>query len=169
MDWTIRTAQPADAGELPAIELSAGRRFLAIPELGFLADADDMPAETHQRYIAQGTEWVAVNATGEIVGFLAAEIFGRDLHVWELAVRADSQNQGIGSGLIETATAFACEQGLASLTLTTFANVVWNAPWYERLGFVVTLTDERLTTIVQAETERGLPDRCAMRMKLDPS
>jgi ribosomal protein S18 acetylase RimI-like enzyme len=168
MDWTIRNAQLADAGQLPAIEYSAGRRFLAIPELAFVADLDDMAAETHQHFIAQGTEWVALNSTQEIVGFLAAEIVGRDLHVRELAVRADSQNQGVGSGLIEIATRFACERGLDSLTLTTFANVPWNAPWYERLGFVVTLTDERLATIVQTETERGLPDRCAMRMKLDP-
>ena len=126
-----------------------------------------MSAETHQCHIAQGTEWVALNAAREIVGFLAAEIFGRDLHIWELAVRAESQNQGIGTGLIERAAAFARERGLDSLTLTTFANVIWNAPWYERLGFVVTLTDERLAAIMQAETERGLPDRCAMRMKLD--
>ena len=153
---------------MPAIEFSAGRRFLTIPELAFLADADDMPVETHERYIAKGTEWVALNAAQEIVGFLAAEIVGRDLHVCELAVRADSQNRGIGSGLIETATEFACERGLDSLTLTTFANVLWNAPWYERLGFVVTLTDERLAAIVQSETERGLPDRCAMCMKLEP-
>jgi ribosomal protein S18 acetylase RimI-like enzyme len=168
MDWTIRNAQPADAGRLPGIEYSAGRRFLTIPELAFVADLDDMAAERHQHYIAQGTEWVALDATQEIVGFLAAEMVGRDLHVWELAVRADSQNQGVGSRLIETATRFACERGLDSLTLTTFANVLWNAPWYERLGFVVTLSDERLATIVQTETERGLPDRCAMRKKLDP-
>jgi ribosomal protein S18 acetylase RimI-like enzyme len=168
MDWTIRNAQLADAGQLPAIEYSAGRRFLAIPELAFVADLDDMAAETHQHYIAQGTEWVALNATQEIVGFLAAQIVGRDLHVWELAVRADSQNRGVGSGLIEMAIRFACERGLDSLTLTTFANVPWNAPWYQRLGFVVTPTDDRLATIVQTETERGLHDRCAMRMKLDP-
>jgi ribosomal protein S18 acetylase RimI-like enzyme len=168
MNWTIRNAERADAGQLPAIEYSAGRRFLAIPGLAFVADADDMPAEAHRRYIALGTEWVALNVSQEIVGFLAAEIVGRDLHIWELAVRADSQNQGIGSRLIETATAFARERNLDSLTLTTFANVIWNAPWYERLGFVATLGDERLTAIVQTETERGLPDRCAMRKNLDP-
>jgi ribosomal protein S18 acetylase RimI-like enzyme len=167
MSWTIRVAEPGDAVALPAIEFSAGLRFRTIPELAFLADGDDMPVEAHRRYIDQQSEWVAVTGTHEIVGFLAAEVVERDLHIWELAVHAGAQNRGIGRRLIEAATAFACERGLESLTLTTFANVPWNAPWYARLGFAVTREDERVATIVRSETERGLPDRCGMRKSLD--
>ncbi|MBS0419555.1 MAG: GNAT family N-acetyltransferase [Proteobacteria bacterium] len=167
MSWTIRVAETEDAEHLPAVERSAGLRYREIPELAFLADGDDMPVDSHRRYISQGTEWVAVGETREIVGFLAAEIVGRDLHIWEIAVRGDSQNRGIGRKLIESAAAFSRRRGLASLTLTTFANVAWNAPWYERLGFVTATDDERLDALVRNETERGLPGRCAMRKTLD--
>jgi len=167
MRWTIRAAALADASALPQVEFSAGRRFLTIPELAWLADGDDMPVEAHQRYIAQGTEWVALDEKQDLVGFLAAEIVNRDLHIWEVAVRGDVQNRGIGHQLIEAATVFAQERHLQSLTLTTFANVPWNAPWYSRLGFKMSSGDERLAALVRTETERGWPQRCAMRKTIN--
>jgi len=167
MSWTIRVAEFEDAHALPAVERSAGMRFRSIPDLAFLADGDDRPVEWHRHHIAQGTEWVALSETEEIVGFLAAEIVGRELHIWELAVRYDMQNQGIGRKLIDTACAFARRRDLRSLTLTTFSNAPWNAPWYERLGFVRSRDDERLAALVRAESELGWPSRCAMRKTLE--
>ena len=163
MTWLIRGALREDAHALPPIEFSASRRFLAIPDLALLPDSDDMPVEAHQRYIAQGTEWVAVNESQALVGFLAAEIVNRDLHLWELAVRGDVQSRGIGRQLIHAAEEFARQRHLESLTLTTFSDVPWNAPWYSRLGFEMAVGDERLTALVRAEIGRGLPRRCAMR------
>jgi ribosomal protein S18 acetylase RimI-like enzyme len=162
MDWTIRVAELTDASYLPQVENSAGRRFLAIPELTAFAHGEDMPVATHQRYIVQGTEWVAVGENGELLGFLAAEIIAHDLHIWELAVRLDAQNRGIGGQLMAAATAFARERRLQSLTLTTFANVPWNAPWYLRLGFDFDAKSERLASVLQSERDRGWPQRCAM-------
>ncbi len=163
MSWTIRVAALADASVLPPVEFSASRSFLTIPDLAWLPDGDDMPVEAHQRYIAQGTEWVAVNENLEPVGFLAAEIVNRDLHLWELAVREDLQRRGIGRQLICVAEVFAQQRHLESLTLTTFSHVPWNAPWYSRLGFEMSVGDERLAALVRAETQRGWPRRCAMR------
>jgi ribosomal protein S18 acetylase RimI-like enzyme len=97
------------------------------------------------------------------VGFLAAEIVNRDLHLWELAVRKDLQKRGIGRQLVCAAEIFAKEGRLESLTLTTFSHVPWNAPWYSRLGFEISIGDERLAALVRAETERGWPRRCAMK------
>jgi len=68
---------------------------------------------------------------------------------------------------MEVACAFARERGLRSLTLTTFAGVPWNAPWYQRLGFVLVRDDERLAALVRSESERGWPGRCAMRKTLE--
>jgi GNAT superfamily N-acetyltransferase len=167
MSWTIRLAESEDADALPAVERSAGMRFRSIPDLAFLADGDDMPVEWHRRHIAQGTEWVALSEAEEIVGFLAAEIIGPELHIWELAIRSDEQNQGIGRRLIEVACSFARQRGLRSLTLTTFSNVPWNGPWYQRLGFVPFRNDERLAGLVRTESERGWPGRCGMRKTLE--
>jgi len=167
MTWTIRGAELADADALPKIEYSAGQRFLTIPDVAWLADGEDMPVEAHQRYIARGTEWVAVSEAQELVGFLAAEIVNRDLHIWELAVLADVQNRGIGRQLIDAATNFARDRHLRSLTLTTFAHVPWNAPWYSRLGFRASSNDERLAGLLRTEAERGWPRRCAMRKMIN--
>lgn len=101
------------------------------------------------------------------MGFLAAEIVNRDLHIWEVAVRGDVQNRGIGHGLIDAATLFARERHLESLTLTTFTHVSWNAPWYSRLGFEMSSHDERLAALLHIEAERGWPRRCAMRKTIN--
>lgn len=167
MSWTIRVAALSDAGALPQVEFSASRSFLIIPDLAGLPDGDDMSVEAHQRYISQGTEWVAVNERQEPVGFLASEIINRDLHLWELAVRKDLQNRGIGRQLVCAAEIFAQKRRLESLTLTTFSHVPWNAPWYSRMGFKLSVGDERLAALIRAETERGWPRRCAMRKAID--
>jgi len=62
---SIRVAAVADAAALPRIEFSAGKRYLAIPDLAWLANEVDMPVQTHLRYISLGTEWVAVSEDQE--------------------------------------------------------------------------------------------------------
>ena len=79
--------------------------------------------------------------------------------------------RGIGRGLIETAADWARERGLHDLTLTTFAAVPWNAPYYERLGFTVVADDDQpaeLRRIRDLERARGLDrwPRVAMRRPL---
>jgi GNAT superfamily N-acetyltransferase len=163
LNITIRLAVMDDAQWLPAIEESAGNNFRTIPELAWVADDDGVPAEQHGEYIALGSEWVAANNAGTLIAFLAAEQVGSELHLWELAVHEDYQRQGIGARLLEAAVEFARQRQAVALTLTTFLDVPWNAPWYARLGFELVTSDPRLTALVRAETERGLPRRCAMR------
>lgn len=168
MQMRIRIAVSEDAALLPPVEHSASRLFLQIPDLAGLPDEENLSVEDHQRYIASGTEWVAENANGELIGFLAAQIVSADLHLWEFAVRAGFQGRGIGRQMINVAATFATERHLESLTLTTFADVPWNALWYSRLGFEVVADDARLAALVAAEVKRGLPRRCAMRRTLTP-
>jgi hypothetical protein len=71
--------------------------------------------------------------------------------------------------LLDAARDHARAQGLAALTLTTFRHVAWNGPFYARYGFVELhedALDEHLARTVRAETARGLPNRCAMRLVL---
>jgi len=166
MQVQIRAGVIEDAALLPPIEHSASRLFLEIPDLATLPDEENLSARDHQRYIALGTEWVAENENGERVGFLAAEVVSTDLHLWEFAVRQGAQGKGIGRRMMDTAETFARARGLSSLTLTTFTDVPWNAPWYSRLGFKLDPDDARLAALVQAELDRGLPRRCGMRKTL---
>ena len=65
--------------------------------------------------------------------------------------------------------------GLKSVTLTTFANIPWNAPYYERCGFRRLSADELtpgLLRIGREEAERGLdawPRFCMRRLLTEPN
>ena len=133
-DWTLRLARPGDAAAFPDVERSAARAFATVEGLESLVDAWPMPEERHRLLIAKGHCLTAL-VDEEIAGFLAAERFGRALHIWEMSVAEPFQRRGIGAGLVRASTIDAANVGCQSVTLTTFADVAWNAPFYERLGF----------------------------------
>jgi ribosomal protein S18 acetylase RimI-like enzyme len=168
---TIRIAQDADAEALPDIEQSAGEAYRGIKALAWIADDDNQTVERHRELIAKGTCWVAAKLDDPPVAFLSAEVQDGTLHIWELAVRLDQQRLGIGRGLLEEAIADARRRRLVALSLTTFRDVIWNAPFYQKLGFRV-LDDaqagERLRQVLRREVEHGMPAsrRCAMRLVL---
>lgn len=163
----IRPAHPADAALLPAIETSAGVLFRSVPGLEWIADDDVLPETTHLRLIVQQTVWVAQSESGRLCGFLDAERFGDELHIWELAVDGGHQRMGIGKRLVRAACQHAVDLNLSGVTLTTFRDLPWNAPWYAGLGFLPedVLPDSRLAGVLRDEAGHGLPPqrRVAMR------
>lgn len=168
----IRLAVPADAKLLPAIETSAAQAFRVIEDLAWLADSPPIPVERHRQLIALSTCWVAVDGENRPQGFLSAERYGRDLHIHELSVMQSLQGQGTGRLLIEAAKDYARSSRLAFVTLTTFKNVPWNAPFYARAGFQIKATadlDQRLAAIVSEEYQHGFAagSRCAMAWMVD--
>ncbi|MDJ1131372.1 GNAT family N-acetyltransferase [Streptomyces iconiensis] len=100
-----------------------------------------------------------VGAAGEPVAYALVEAVDDCLHIEQISVHPDSARRGIGRALIEHLAARARTVGAPGLTLTTFAEVPWNAPYYERLGFRG-LADHELTPglreIRRAEKEHGL-------------
>ncbi|WP_339533206.1 GNAT family N-acetyltransferase [Pseudomonas mucidolens] len=167
MSIVIRLAVPRDAVLLPAIERSAAQAFRRIEGLHWLAEAQVMAVEQHRRLIALSTCWVAMDASNQRVGFLSAQRYGDDLHIHELSVKQSMQGQGVGRRLLETVMNAAISQRLRAVTLTTFSEVPWNAPFYQRLGFeqdVLAKSDPRLAALLRDEYLYGFaPDsRCAM-------
>ena len=164
----IRLAAADDAAFLPEIERSAARAFLTLPDLGWTPGDFVESEDEHLASIARGTLWVAEH-DGEIVGFVSASIVGAELHIDEIDVPLDHQKKGIGRLLVASALSFALERGLEAVTLTTFREVAWNAPFYKSVGFRVLDSSEtgpRLQAILDLEVLHGLPreKRCAMRM-----
>jgi ribosomal protein S18 acetylase RimI-like enzyme len=108
-----------------------------------------------------------------LVGFAACELFEDALHVWELAVARPAQGRGAGQALMRAAIEAARGRGRAAVTLTTFRDIAWNAPFYARLGFIEVpeaTFNARLAFIREREAKAGLPisARCAMRLDLSP-
>jgi ribosomal protein S18 acetylase RimI-like enzyme len=164
----------ATESQLPAladIEKSAAQAFLDIHDLAWLAEGEVQPLERHRDLMHLGTNWVACDDRGKPVGFLSAEVFGNDLHIWELSVHRDHQGVGLGRSLMEKAIAGARLRRLKSVTLTTFRDVPWNAPFYQRLGFQrldLQDTPERLRQNLELEKDHGMPldRRCAMILEI---
>ncbi len=165
-NWSIRLARPDDASHLPDVELAAGKLFETIPALAGIAGGHAIPPRRHRKLIANGHCLVAVSGD-RIAGFLASESFGRELHIVELSVHPDFQEQGIGSGLMRGCQINAHNSGFSALTLTTFRDVPWNGPFYERLGFAeVGELDShaRLRGEIAKEVSHGLPEEGRVAM-----
>jgi len=131
---SIRAARTDELPLLREIERAAGRCFrdIGMPEI-----ADDEPLPQHElaRYRRDGLALVAAGPDGVPTAYLVAERVDDALHVEQVSVHPDGARRGTGRALLDHAAGLAAAQGLAALTLTTFAEVPWNAPYYRRLGF----------------------------------
>jgi GNAT superfamily N-acetyltransferase len=153
---------------MPAIERAAAIAFAGEPSI----DPGRTRTEAdYARLIRRGHSLVAHSGEA-MAGFLIAQPFSRELHIWEMDVAPDFQRRGIGAGLVRAAMIDARNTGFKALTLTTFRDLAWNGPFYARLGFEeVTALDAhpRLAGELANEVEDGLPAdrRCAMICFLD--
>jgi GNAT superfamily N-acetyltransferase len=118
-----------------------------------------------------GLLWAAADEGDKPVAYLMASVVDGCLHIDQVSVHPGNARQRLGRRLLEHAVGQAAADGLAALTLTTFASVPWNAPYYLRCGFRV-LDDAELTpglrAIRQHEAEIGLDQwpRVCMRRSL---
>jgi GNAT superfamily N-acetyltransferase len=154
---TIRAARSDDGDALRAIERAAGEAFR---DVGMAAIADDEPMSVEQlaAYAAAGRSWVAMN-DGAVAGYVVVDVVDDGAHVEQLSVHPDHQGRGIGRALLERVRAWAADQAMAAVTLTTFRDVPWNAPLYRHLGFVDLEPHEigpELAALVDAEAAHGL-------------
>jgi GNAT superfamily N-acetyltransferase len=159
-DYSVRLARPEHVESLPHIEREAATRFGdSLPEsvLSHVAPLDCL--EAAQR---AGLLWVALEPAGAPVGFAVASICGRRVHLDELDVLPAHGRRGVGSALISAVEDYARDSGCDEMTLTTFRDVAWNAPFYARVGFEAIPEVE-----LDAELVRRLSDEAALG--LEPS
>jgi len=135
--------------------------------------ADDEPpsVEELERCARDGRCWVVLGASGEPVGYVMVSDIDGNAHIDQMSVRPDHQRLGAGRALLDRVRAWASETGrLAIITLTTYADVAWNRPLYEHLGFRVLGDGEigpELQAVRKAERARGLDLRPRVCMRLD--
>ncbi|MFI5608881.1 GNAT family N-acetyltransferase [Amycolatopsis sp. NPDC051903] len=129
----IRLARAAELAALRELERAAGTPFR---DVGMAEIADDEPFTVAQLrpYQEDGRCWVAA-PSGAPVAYLVADVVDGNGHVEQVSVLPSHAHRGLGRQLIDAAGAWAASRGLPALTLTTFRDVPWNAPYYARLGF----------------------------------
>lgn len=131
----LRPATPADLPLLREVERAAGEAFR---DLGMADVADDEPLGTTELEVFQedGRAWVAADAGDRPVAYLLLAVVDGAAHVEQVSVHPVHARLGLGRSLIDLAEGWAAARGMTQLTLTTYAEVPWNAPYYARLGFV---------------------------------
>lgn len=166
----LRPARPGEAGLLQAIEREAGYLFAdsAHPEV---ATAAPTCVAAYDAHIRLGRALVCVDEADRPAGFAVSGVLDDALHLYELSVRPAHGRQGLGRALVEAVSARARTDGLTAVTLATFTDVPWNAPFYARLGFRPVEAPEwgpGLFKLHEREAALGLPmeSRCLMRRDL---
>jgi GNAT superfamily N-acetyltransferase len=169
---TIRPARMDDLATLIAIEAAAGAAFR---DLGMdaVADADPGSPEELEPYVEAGRAFVAVDTADRPVGYLLVDAVDGAAHIEQVSVHPDHARRRIGRALIEHALSWAHRRDLYALTLTTYVEVPWNGPYYERLGFSYLAAENEtpgLSAIRKGEQARGLDawPRACMRLSLRP-
>jgi GNAT superfamily N-acetyltransferase len=129
-----------------------------------------MPADVLAAGAEDGRAWVAVDEADVVVGFAIAKVVGGEGHLDELAVLPAFGRRGVGRALVDAVVRWTTAVGMDAVTLSTFRDVPFNAPFYERLGFhaLDVLTPE-LQGVVDEETAFGLDPslRVVMRRTID--
>lgn len=141
----IRPARAGEAALLAAIEFAAQQRFK--PYMPAIASGGVTAEDIFTTLIEVGRCLVGADGADAPVAFLIWEILDGNAYIRELAVLPEHAGQRLGARLIAAVAAEARRRGLPMLTLTTFRDIPWNAPYYARLGF---------TEIPEAEYGRDL-------------
>lgn len=151
----IRPGRPSDHPALAAIEVAAGQRFR---EVGLDSVADDAPP-TSDELAEAAALLVAVDDEDRALGYAWVEIVDGHSHLEQLSVLPAHEGLGIGTSLLHAVEAFARGRGDDVVTLTTFRDVPFNAPFYARRGYEVLhepAWGDELRELVADEARHGL-------------
>lgn len=138
-----RIARRDDLEAMREVQRAAIQTFVTVG-MTTVAQAGTSPIDVFARYQADARAWVVTDDDDVPIAFLLADVVGSFAHVTDIAVHPDFQRRGIGRQLLDHVAGWARARGSTRLTLTTFRDVPWNAPYYERRGFRE-LRDDELT------------------------
>lgn len=135
MSFTIAPTDPADIPALQDIERAANEMFRPLGLIPFPPEgASVVSHSTHESLVAAGQSWAAF-VDDEPVGFVLGIRHPESHYLAELAVDPKHGRRGIGRALVDFFCDEADRDGASNVTLSTFRDVAWNAPFYRRLGF----------------------------------
>ncbi len=152
----VRLGTVDDVPSLMRIEREAATRFV---EAG-LPGAVALPC-----LAAEDFEDVLVAEDGVVIGFAVVSTCDEDLHLDELDVSPSHAGRGVGRLLLRAVAELARGRGCRRVTLTTFRDVPFNAPFYARVGFVEA-HDARLDALLEDEVARGIAIAPRVAMEL---
>ena len=129
----IRTGTEADYRLLDEIEARSDRTFLRLPGFESVIDEPRMAGDLGPDRYPGAALFIAEDE--KPIGFAYIRDLDDCTFVTQISVVPEAQGKGTGTALLEAATAVAKQSNKRGLTLTTFKDVPWNAPYYARRGF----------------------------------
>ncbi|WP_179224385.1 GNAT family N-acetyltransferase [Geodermatophilus pulveris] len=144
----VRVASAGDLLAVPAVEEAADRLFRD-------RGVRDLPPAAPAA--ARAEAWRVLVAGRPVQGFAVLERVDGDAHLEQLSVHPAAMRQGIGAALLRASVSLAWAVGARRVSLLTYADVPWNAPWYARHGWRV--TDDLgpgLRALAESAVERDL-------------
>ena len=157
--YRIRLAEFAELSFLNELENAAAMVF---QDTNYALEINQAPLslELLQRQQQQGLIWVAAKENNQLVGFAVVLIIDKSPHLHELSVIPEYSRQGIGTELTHRIINGAKQKNFNQLTLSTFRDIPWNAPFYRKMGFSeINQSDisPGLENIRNQEAKAGLP------------
>lgn len=131
--YRIEPGRASDAARLREIERAAGDRFRAIG-MEEIAEGDVTPASILENRADAGHLYVACAGDDMIAGFLMWSAKDGLAYIEEVSVHPAHAGHRLAARMIDR-LAEDVRGRHAALTLATFRDVEWNAPYYARLGF----------------------------------
>jgi len=163
----VRSARITDLQACRVIEDEAGQLFI---DVGMHALDEDPPRAMRELEgaLERADLWIAADQNDVPVAFALGERVDGQHHLAEIAVVPSWHRMGVGGHLIETMAGAAKARGGRYLSLTTFRDVPWNAPYYARLGFEEVHPRDHgpeMQAIFEHESALGLPDHVRIVMR----
>jgi GNAT superfamily N-acetyltransferase len=166
--FVIRKASPDEIDEIVSIDVDACSLY---DQVGLAADlGPEHPYSAVERACwtrcaREGNAFVAGPPGAPPVGILVMDRIDGAPYLEQLSIRRTAMRQGLGRRLLYRAIEWA---GREPLWLTTYGQIPWNRPFYQRHGFVTIPESACPPGIVKVlDDQRGaLPapeDRIAMR------
>jgi len=169
-NYLIRLARHKDVKAIKEIELAASSRFKG---LGLVDDLLDHHFDQAllKNLMAEQQVWIAEEKDGKPIGFAIAAVLGKLAYLEELDVLPAHGRQGVGRSLVAAVVDWARAERFRHLSLSTFAHIPWNAPFYQRLNFEILPPQKWETELHEIhilEEKIGLPieQRVFMRLQL---
>ncbi len=154
MSLEIRRASPRDYPAIESIEDAADQLLIdrfKPKAWGSASTGLERAAERGVLLIGEETQ------TNVLVGFVHVLEGEGIAHIDQLSVIPKYGRHGYGRALLQAAMAEARRHGYGSISLRTYAEVPWNAPFYAEEGFIETESDSDFhMRLVDVEAAFGL-------------
>jgi len=134
-EYVISDVTEDDIPALVAADRAASMLFESTGLISPEALTDTIPHAAFEEAIAAGHVIGARHIEGFVVGFTLTSLRGTGLYLDQISVHPDHGQRGLGTELMMHILQDAEDRKLPSVTLSTFRELAWNAPFYASMGF----------------------------------